>query len=38
MNIFKEIRRSFNVVKVRKPDSSRARSREVYIVATGFKL
>jgi hypothetical protein len=24
-------------VKVRKPDSSRARSREVYIVATGRK-
>ncbi|ATG73290.1 23S rRNA (uridine(2552)-2'-O)-methyltransferase [Zobellella denitrificans] len=33
-----DVRRSFNVVKVRKPDSSRARSREVYIVATGFKL
>ncbi|WP_375057747.1 23S rRNA (uridine(2552)-2'-O)-methyltransferase RlmE [Zobellella sp. DQSA1] len=33
-----EVRRSFSVVKVRKPDSSRARSREVYIVATGFKL
>ncbi|WP_216820077.1 SAM-dependent methyltransferase, partial [Zoogloea sp. LCSB751] len=28
----------FSVVKIRKPDSSRARSREVYIVATGFKL
>lgn len=34
----KEIRSLFAVVKVRKPDSSRARSREVYIVATGFKL
>lgn len=33
-----EVRRSFSVVKVRKPDSSRPRSREVYIVATGFKL
>ncbi|OXY83059.1 23S rRNA (uridine(2552)-2'-O)-methyltransferase RlmE [Oceanimonas doudoroffii] len=33
-----EVRRSFATVKVRKPDSSRARSREVYIVATGFKL
>ena len=33
-----EIRRLFSVVKIRKPDSSRARSREVYIVATGFKL
>ncbi|WP_316248899.1 SAM-dependent methyltransferase, partial [Salmonella enterica] len=27
----------FTKVKVRKPDSSRARSREVYIVATGRK-
>ncbi len=34
----KAIREQFKVVKVRKPDSSRARSREVYIVATGFKL
>ena len=25
------------VVKTRKPDSSRARSREVFIVATGYK-
>jgi hypothetical protein len=25
------------VVKIRKPDSSRARSREVFIVANGFK-
>lgn len=33
-----EVRRSFSSVKVRKPDSSRPRSREVYIVATGFKL
>ena len=32
------VRELFKVVKVRKPDSSRARSREVYIVATGFKL
>ena len=34
----KAVREVFKVVKVRKPDSSRARSREVYIVATGFKL
>ncbi len=34
----KEIRSAFSIVKIRKPDSSRARSREVYIVATGFKL
>lgn len=33
-----EIRKLFSAVKIRKPDSSRARSREVYIVATGFKL
>jgi 23S rRNA (uridine2552-2'-O)-methyltransferase len=34
----KEVRASFKTVKIRKPDSSRARSREVYIVATGYKL
>ena len=34
----KAVRELFKVVKVRKPDSSRSRSREVYIVATGFKL
>lgn len=34
----KDVRSSFNSVKIRKPDSSRARSREVYIVATGYKL
>ena len=34
----KAVRELFKVVKVRNPDSSRARSREVYIVATGFKL
>lgn len=33
----KDIRTVFNTVKTRKPESSRARSREVYIVATGFK-
>lgn len=33
-----EVRRMFKAVKIRKPDSSRARSREVYIVATGYKV
>jgi 23S rRNA (uridine2552-2'-O)-methyltransferase len=32
-----EVRKLFKTVKIRKPDSSRARSREVYLVATGFK-
>jgi 23S rRNA (uridine2552-2'-O)-methyltransferase len=34
----KAVREVFTTVKTRKPDSSRDRSREVYIVATGFKL
>lgn len=34
----KAVREAFKVVKTRKPDSSRPRSREVYIVATGYKL
>ncbi len=34
----REIRSLFTKVKVRKPDASRSRSREVYIVATGRKL
>jgi 23S rRNA (uridine2552-2'-O)-methyltransferase len=34
----KTVRRLFKTVKIRKPDASRARSREVYYVATGFKL
>lgn len=34
----KELRAAFKTVKVRKPDSSRSRSREVYLVATGFKI
>ncbi|MCG3470607.1 23S rRNA (uridine(2552)-2'-O)-methyltransferase RlmE [Xenorhabdus bovienii] len=34
----REIRSLFTKVKVRKPEASRARSREVYIVATGRKL
>ncbi|PSU31876.1 23S rRNA (uridine(2552)-2'-O)-methyltransferase RlmE [Photobacterium lutimaris] len=33
-----EVRSMFKAVKIRKPDSSRDRSREVYIVATGYKL
>ncbi|GAC29583.1 23S rRNA (uridine(2552)-2'-O)-methyltransferase RlmE [Brumicola pallidula] len=33
----KEVRKSFDKVVVRKPDASRARSREVYIVGKGFK-
>ncbi|WP_028117620.1 23S rRNA (uridine(2552)-2'-O)-methyltransferase RlmE [Ferrimonas senticii] len=32
-----DVRSSFTSVKIRKPDSSRARSREVYIVANGYK-
>jgi len=32
------VRAQFTTVKVRKPDSSRARSREVYIVASGWKI
>lgn len=34
----KQLRQLFKVVKIRKPDASRARSREVYIVATGRKI
>jgi 23S rRNA (uridine2552-2'-O)-methyltransferase len=33
----KDVRRSFDKVVIRKPDSSRARSREVYVVGKGFK-
>ncbi len=33
----KEVRSVFKTVKTRKPESSRARSREVYLVATGYK-
>ena len=35
---FKMVKSMFKTVRTRKPDSSRARSREVYIVATGYKL
>ncbi len=34
----KEVRSMFTAVKTRKPSASRARSREVYLVATGFKM
>ena len=33
----RELHQDFETVKVRKPDASRDRSREVYMVATGFK-
>ncbi|MFT2089700.1 23S rRNA (uridine(2552)-2'-O)-methyltransferase RlmE [uncultured Paraglaciecola sp.] len=33
----KEVRASFNKVVIRKPEASRPRSREVYVVAKGFK-
>lgn len=32
------VRNVFSTVRIRKPDSSRSRSSETYIVATGFKL
>ena len=34
----KDVRAAFTTVRSRKPDASRDRSREVYIVATGYKL
>lgn len=33
----KELRSSFEKVMIRKPDASRRRSREIYVVAKGFK-
>lgn len=33
----KDVRTSFDKVSIRKPDASRARSREVYLVAKGYK-
>lgn len=33
----KEVRKSFEKVVIRKPDASRPRSREVYVVGKGFK-
>ncbi|MBU2977014.1 23S rRNA (uridine(2552)-2'-O)-methyltransferase RlmE [Alteromonas sp. C1M14] len=35
---FRALRSAFSSIKTRKPDSSRARSREVYLVATGYKV
>lgn len=35
--LLKEVRGAFRQVSVRKPDASRARSREVYIVAKGYR-
>ncbi len=37
-DFLRNVRKLFRQVKVRKPDASRARSREVYYVATGFRL
>ena len=36
-DFLKDLRTSFDKVVVRKPDASRARSREVYVVGKGFK-
>ena len=33
----KEVEKSFSTVLIRKPKASRARSKEVYILAKGFK-
>ncbi|MFC3120648.1 23S rRNA (uridine(2552)-2'-O)-methyltransferase RlmE [Agaribacter flavus] len=35
---FRAVKAAFASVKTRKPDSSRARSREVYLVAKGYKI
>ncbi len=35
---FRELRSAFTSIKTRKPDSSRSRSREVYLVACGYKV
>jgi len=34
----KVIMDNFSVLESRKPEASRARSREVYLLATGFKV
>ncbi|NVJ49927.1 MAG: 23S rRNA (uridine(2552)-2'-O)-methyltransferase RlmE [Gammaproteobacteria bacterium] len=36
-NYLAEVRSAFSSVKIRKPEASRARSREVYILAQGFR-
>jgi len=33
----KEVRNHFDTVVIRKPDASRSRSREVYVVGKGFR-
>ena len=35
--LIRDLRQRYDKVKTRKPAASRPRSREVYIVATGFK-
>jgi len=35
--LMKALRADFQIVKTRKPQASRARSKEVYVLATGFK-
>jgi len=37
-NYLRALRDSFTTIKTRKPDSSRSRSREVYLVALGYKV
>jgi 23S rRNA (uridine2552-2'-O)-methyltransferase len=34
---FRDLKSSFKVVQIKKPKASRARSREVYVLALGFK-
>jgi len=36
-DFLKDVRSSFEKVSIRKPEASRPRSREVYLVAKGFK-
>jgi 23S rRNA (uridine2552-2'-O)-methyltransferase len=36
-NFVEDVRRQFRTVAVRKPDASRSRSREVYVVAKGLR-
>ncbi|MCG8099310.1 MAG: 23S rRNA methyltransferase, partial [Candidatus Thiodiazotropha taylori] len=37
-DFLREVRSSFSRVVSRKPDSSRAKSREIYLVAGNFKM
>jgi len=34
---FQQLRSDFSVLKTRKPDASRSRSRETYLLAKGFR-